>query len=274
MSTLIFTKAVASGNDFIIIDARNKAARFNFKDLTKRLCHRTMGIGADGLLLLEKSKKADVRMRIFNADGSEAEMCGNGARCVAYFVAQTKKNTVVIDTKAGIIKAQVRNDTVQINMTQPRYVKIDFSLMINQHALKVNFINTGVPHVVILCEDVNEIDVARLGRLLRYHRRFQPAGTNINFIEPKTLDEVKVRTYERGVEKETLACGTGSVASAIVYALKLKNTGLVKNDNFSIFVDTASGEQLKVNFNIVQDAIRNVFLEGKVKIICQGEYYA
>lgn len=273
MKTIIFTKAVASGNDFIIIDVRSRAARFNCKEAAQKLCHRTMGIGADGLLVLEKSNKADVRMRIFNADGSEAEMCGNGARCVAYFVAQEKKQkrTIHIGTKAGIIKAHVRNDTVKINMTQPRRVTLNVAVAIRRHTLQVNVINTGVPHVVILCEDVGTINVARLGSLLRYHRRFQPAGTNVNFVEPKRLDAIKVRTYERGVERETLACGTGSVASAIVYALKLKNTGLVKKDDFSVLVETASGEQLKVDFDIAKNTIRNVFLEGAVKIIFRGQ---
>lgn len=275
MSMINFIKVVASGNDFILIDIRKKSARLNLEDISKRLCQRTMGIGADGLLVLEKSKKADVRMRIFNADGSEAEMCGNGARCVAYFVSQAKKKkrTMTIDTKAGIVGAWVRNDMVKINTTQPHCVKIDFSITINHHALKVNFINTGVPHVVILCENINEIDVLGLGRLVRNHRRFQPAGTNVNFVEPRQLDTIRVRTYERGVEAETLACGTGSVASAIVYAIKLKNNGIDKKNSFSIFVDTVSGEKLKVSFDFEDEKIKNVFLEGKAKIVCQGECY-
>ncbi len=275
MSMINFTKVVASGNDFILIDIRKKSVRLNLEDISKRLCQRTMGIGADGLLVLEKSKKADVRMRIFNADGSEAEMCGNGARCVAYFVSQAKKKkrTMTIDTKAGIVGAWVRNDMVKINTTQPHCVKIDFSIAINHHALKVNFINTGVPHVVILCENINEIDVSSLGLLVRNHRRFQPAGTNVNFVEPRQLDTIRVRTYERGVEAETLACGTGSVASAIVYAIKLKNNGIDKKNSFSIFVDTVSGEQLKVSFDLEDEKIKNVSLEGKAKIVCQGECY-
>lgn len=273
MKTLEFSKVVASGNDFILIDCRKNAARFNFTQLAQKLCHRTMGIGADGLLVLEKSKKVDVRMRILNADGSEAEMCGNGARCSAFFVSGGKKNSVTIDTKAGIIKASVRRDTVTIGMTRPSNIKLNFPLLVNQHSLSANFINTGVPHAVIFCDDVSGIDVFKLGRLIRYHRRFSPAGTNVNFVEPRQLNLIRARTYERGVEKETFACGTGSVASAIVYAMKLRAAGLVRENNFIIFVDTASGERLSVRFSLKGNNVVEVFLEGKATIICRGVCY-
>ena len=269
-----FTKMVAAGNDFVVIDSKAGIAESKLKQFAQKVCDRKYGIGADGLLVISKSKKADIRMRIFNADGSEAEMCGNGARCAAFFASQGKKKTLKIDTKAGFLKAEVDKDSVKITMTTPRLIKLNLALAVNQHPLRVNFINTGVPHTVILCDDVSKIKVFEFGRLLRYHRRFQPAGTNVNFIEPKALDVIKVRTYERGVEDETLACGTGSVASAIIYALKLKESGLVKKEDFSIGVDTASGERLQVEFSIKGNSVTNVSLEGKARVICQGVCYA
>ena len=135
-----FTKLVASGNDFILLDLRNKNKIVNLNKITKLICNRKFGIGADGLLVLEKSKKTDVRMRIFNADGSEAEMCGNGARCVAYFIA---KNKISIETKAGVLNAEVNKDNVKINLTEPKNIKLDLTINLNKHPLHVNFVNTG-----------------------------------------------------------------------------------------------------------------------------------
>lgn len=273
---LNFTKLVASGNDFILLDLRNKSAKINLKGIAKNLCSRKFGIGADGLLVLEKSKKATMKMRIFNADGSEAEMCGNGARCAAYFVTHklNARKIISVETKAGLLKAQAHKNNVKINMTAPKNLKLDFIIKINNHPLKVNFINTGVPHAVILCEGIEKIDAHHLGRLIRFHKAFQPQGTNVDFIEPNGLNGIKIRTYERGVEEETLACGTGSVAGAIIYSLKLKDAGLAKENAFNINVITVSGEVLKVNFEIINKKINNVWLEGKANIICSGECYA
>ncbi|MFH1622806.1 MAG: diaminopimelate epimerase [Candidatus Omnitrophota bacterium] len=272
-----FTKLVASGNDFILWDLRKKAKDTNLKNVARLLCSRKLGIGADGLLVLEKSRKANVKMRIFNADGSEAEMCGNGARCVAYFISNIKtesRRQIKIDTKAGVLSAVVSRENVKINMTDPKNIKINSTIRIKKHSLKFNFINTGVPHVVILCEGIEGIKVSSLGRLVRFHNSFKPAGTNVNFVEPVSADKIKIRTYERGVEEETLACGTGSVASAIIYMLKLIKSGLIKNKNiFKVNVETASSEVLKVNFEIIRNKIKNVWLEGKTRIICKGEFY-
>jgi len=272
-----FTKLVASGNDFILLDLRKKPKGINLNNIAKKFCNRKLGIGADGLLVLEKSMRANVKMRIFNADGSEAEMCGNGARCVAYFISRigTKlKKLFKIDTKAGALSAKVSGDNIKINMTEPKNIKIDSAIKINKHSLRFNFVNTGVPHVVILCEEIENIKVSSLGRLIRFHNNFKPAGTNVNFVEPISSDKIKIRTYERGVEEETLACGTGSVASAIIYVLKLIKSGLIKNkDSFNVYVDTVSGEILKVNFEVIKNKIKNVWLEGKARIICKGEFY-
>lgn len=275
MKKIEFIKLVASGNDFILFDLRQKSATLNLKEMAKQICSRKFGIGADGLLVLGSSKKADVKMRIFNADGSEAQMCGNGARCTAYFIAQKRKitNHIEIETKAGILEAKTHKDDIKIKMTDPKNIKLDFMIRLNKHPLRLSFINTGVPHIVILCEEVEEIDVYSLGRLIRYHKRFKPEGSNVNFIEPKGLDHMKIRTYERGVEQETLACGTGSVAAAIIYALKLKKTGLLKENKVCINADTVSGETLRISFDLLKNKIRNIWLEGKARIICKGEYH-
>ncbi|MFC1709189.1 diaminopimelate epimerase [Candidatus Omnitrophota bacterium] len=269
------TKLVASGNDFILLDLRRRMKRLNLKKIAIQLCQRKLGIGADGLLVLEKSRRANVKMRIFNADGSEAEMCGNGARCVVYFLktlAPKGLGLLKIDTQAGMLKAQVLKGDIKINMTDPKGLKLNSILRLKKHALRFNFINTGVPHTVILCEGIEKIDVHSLGRLIRFHKKFKPAGTNVNFVEPVGLNKIKIRTYERGVEEETLACGTGSVAAAIVVALKLKNLGLIKKaGKISCEVSTVSGETLKVYFEIFKNKVVNVWLQGKARIICKGE---
>jgi len=272
MRKINFTKMVASGNDFVVIESSPRSPVSSPQSLAKEICDRKFGIGADGLLVLGKSKVADVRMRIFNADGSEAQMCGNGARCVALYtshkVTRSQCHKVKIETKAGIIGAEINRDKVMIKLTDPKHIKLGIPIKINNRILRVNFINTGVPHVVVFVEGLEKIDVFNLGRQIRYHQRFKPAGTNVNFIEIMDNTSFKIRTYERGVEDETLACGTGSVASAIIVAgaLGYQGTGA---QNFS--VHTQSGEILKVYFNSNHNSISDVWLEGKARIVYKGE---
>jgi len=266
MTKVTFTKMVASGNDFVVLD---RLPRGRPASLVRAICERRYGIGADGLLLLEKSKKADIRMRIFNADGSEAQMCGNGARCAVLWVSRQagiKKSGINLETKAGIITSRILGDKVQIKLTEPRNLKLDFALKINRRALHLSFINTGVPHAVVFSEGLKNIDVLNLGRQLRYHQYFSPGGTNVDFVEPLNRNAIRVRTYERGVEDETLACGTGSVASALIFALKA-------NANNMINVYTKSTEVLKVYFERSGSHFKNVWLEGKARIVYQGAYY-
>jgi len=254
-----FTKMVGSGNDFIVIQGKPSG---NLAALAKRLCDRRFGIGADGLLVLEKSQKADIRMRIFNADGSEAEMCGNGARCAALFSGKKKLRLI---TGAGIVNAEVYGKRVKVEITDPKNIKLDLPIKVNGRLIKVNFINTGVPHTVVFVNGINAIDVRRIGASIRNHPKFKPAGTNVNFMEVKGLNTIRIRTYERGVEDETLACGTGSVACALVFALKNNLDDLVK-------VKTQSGETLKVYFQRVNCKFNNVWLEGGAKIVYNGIY--
>jgi len=280
MTKIAFTKVVASGNDFVVIDSSPLSA-LNCQRLAKKICNRKYGAGADGALLLEKSRKADIRMRIFNADGSEADMCGNGARSAALYYSQhravsTQPSTLKIETKAGIIEARVLKDTVKIKLTDPKEYQKKIPLVIHGRKLKVNFINTGVPHTIVFVQAIEQIDVTNIGREIRYHKYFSPAGTNVNFVEMVNKTTLKARTYERGVEDETLACGTGAAASAIVFALqpaclvgRQAGSSLCKKIN----VITQGGETLKVYFKKEADRISDVWLEGRAKIVYKGEFY-
>jgi diaminopimelate epimerase len=260
---------VATGNDFIVAELR--AGDLGLKNLAKNLCDRKYGVGADGLLILEKSKVADIKMRIFNADGSEAEMCANGARCVALWLSAKHKNKknvgFSIETKSGIIQSEVSGGNVKIKLTDPKNLKLNIPIKINQRNLRVNFINTGVPHTVIFVQGLKNLDVCGLGGKIRYHSHFKPAGTNANFVEVFSNNSIGVRTYERGVEDETLACGTGSAAAALITAQKLQPKKIKK-----IEVSTAGGELLKVYFEKKENKFANVWLEGKARFVYEGKF--
>ncbi|MGE5308334.1 MAG: diaminopimelate epimerase [Deltaproteobacteria bacterium] len=267
---LSFTKMVASGNDFCVID--NRRGAFDPKKLAalaRRMCDRKFGAGADGLLVVERSRRADARMRIFNADGSEAEMCGNGARCFALFLSLNMKmrsGGSTFETKAGIIDSVVKGDIARVRLTDPGAPVFDLPVPVLGRSLHVDSINTGVPHAVVFVEGLSKIDVDSLGRAIRYHERFAPAGTNADFIEITGPDSIAVRTYERGVEGETLACGTGSCASALVANAKF---GVGRD---SVRVRTEGGEELKVFFTRRQGGYTDVRLEGKVAVVYSGTY--
>lgn len=256
---------VASGNDFVIIERHHVTTSPRHSLLAKNICDRKFGAGADGLLILEKSKIADVRMRIFNADGSEAEMCGNGARCAAFYL--RRKSKLEIQTKAGIINSEVKGDNIKIKLTDPGAMRLGIPIMVGTRLLKVNFINAGVPHTVIFVEGLNKIDVVNLGRMIRFHKNFTPKGTNVDFVEVLGKGLIAIRTYERGVEDETLACGTGAVASALLYSLLSTLYSLHK-----INVLTRSGETLKVYLQKNDNKFHDVWLEGKARIVYKGEY--
>lgn len=267
MRQLNFVKMVASGNDFIVIKNSPQSLVRSPQILAKKICNRRYGVGADGVLILEKSKVADFKMRVLNPDGSEAEMCGNGARCVALYAKENKiaANKMRIDTIAGIIEAEVSKDKVKLKMSDPKDIRLNFNISADGKNYKVSFVNTGVPHTVIFVEDLNSWDIKRLGRAIRYHKLFSPRGTNVNFVEVEKGNFIKVRTYERGVEDETLACGTGVTASAII-------SGILKKFKSPITCLTKSGDKLKVCFNRVGDNFKNVYLEGGAKVVFSGQY--
>lgn len=262
-----FTKSVATGNDFIIIDNRKSVLKGDLAGIAKKLCDRFYGAGADGLLLAEKSQMADFKMRIFNSDGSEAEMCGNGSRCIALY-AYTKKiapANMKIETIAGILNVNVQGENVKVKLTDPKDIQWNLCLMIHECPYKVNLANTGVPHVIYFVNDLETVEVKKLGHKIRYHEEFSPHGANVNFVKitDKNKNKIAVRTYERGVEDETLACGTGAVASAIISAEAEKLVSPVT-------VETRSGEVLKVYFESQEGNFKNVYLEGKAKLVYEG----
>jgi len=269
MSLVEFTKMAASGNDFIVLNNlfdQTAVINGDFSRFAKKVCRRRFSIGADGVLVLLPSNKADLKMRIFNADGSEAEMCGNGIRCAALFAHRNgfERKMLEIDTIGGIQKAQVTANSVKFRMPDPKGFVKDISLKSAGKEYIVTFINTGVPHAVHFVKSLEKIDIKELGSAIRHHKRFKPNGTNVNFVEVINKDTLKVRTYERGVEDETLACGTGSAASAIVSAL-------VKGTKRPVYVITRSGNILNVSFNTGKNKkVSELYLEGDASIVYQG----
>lgn len=273
MKTIPFIKMAGAGNDFVIIDAPK--TRMNLKRLAVKVCDRTNGIGADGLMVFDQSARADYRMRIINADGSEAEMCGNGARCMAAYIVRHKrprKKTFTMETLAGILEAKAANEVADVRLSDPEDYRPEIAIDLNDRDVTLHYVDTGVPHVIIYVEGLEGIDVKAIGRPIRNHEEFTPRGTNVNFVEFLEKDLVNCRTYERGVEDETKACGTGSVAAAIVSYLQL-NPGIINKKGARMRVRTRSGEVLRVTFDINECVVNNVHLKGSAKFIARGEYY-
>ena len=262
---LRFTKMNGAGNDFILFDNRAGSIALGPSQIT-RLCDRHRGIGADGVLLLENTtNRADFRMRYFNADGGEAEMCGNGARCFARFANKVggEKAKISFETPAGVISAELKGDLVTLRMTEPTDLRLSIELPMADEKKTVHFINSGVPHVVIPVAKIDDADVRREGAAIRHHQMFSPNGTNVNFIEKRGPNKVAIRTYERGVEDETLACGTGIVASALVFAATEKSSS-------PITVLAKGGDELQVGFENNSNGFSNVTLTGPAEFVFEG----
>ena len=262
---LRFTKMNGAGNDFVLID--NRAGEIDLdRSQIARLCDRHRGIGADGILLLEKaSNNADFRMRYFNADGGEAEMCGNGARCFARFAKKVAgaPEKVSFETPAGVISAALAGDLVTLQMTEPTDLRLNVKLPMAEENNTVHFINSGVPHVVIPVSQIDDVDVPRTGSAIRHHEMFSPKGANVNFIEKHGSNKIAIRTYERGVEDETLACGTGIVASALIFAI-------TENADGPITVISRGGDELQVGFQKTNNHFRSVTLTGPAEFVFEG----
>ena len=232
---LRFTKMHGLGNDFILIDCRDKAVSGQLSlisDLSKRLCHRRFGVGADQVLLLYPSDIADFKMVIFNADGSEVEMCGNGIRCFAKYIWDRKlsdKEALSVETAAGIIRPERCGQMVKVDMGEPvlegRLIPVnidgmvkDFPLIIEDKVFKINVVSMGNPHAVIFVDDVDGFDVKRYGPLIENHGLF-PRRINVEFIQVLDAQRIRMRVWERG-SGETMACGTGASAAAVAASLK------------------------------------------------------
>lgn len=254
-----------AGNDFILFDNRSGDIDLDRNQIAL-LCDRHRGIGADGILLLEKpTNRADFRMRYFNADGGEAEMCGNGARCFARFANKVggRKAKISFETPAGVISSELKGDLVTLRMTEPTDLRLNVDLPMTAEKKTVHFINSGVPHIVIPVPKIDDADVRREGAAIRYHKMFSPNGTNVNFIEKRESNRIAIRTYERGVEDETLACGTGIVASALIFAA-------IEKSSSPITVLARGGDELEVGFEKVEGGFRNVTLTGPAEFVFEG----
>jgi diaminopimelate epimerase len=266
MKKIPFYKMQGSGNDFILIDNRRGALKGrNLKQLARTVCDRHYSVGADGLIVIVPSRRADFKWRFLNADGSEAEMCGNGSRCAARFahLRRIAGRNLRFETRAGIIRAEVKTGAVKVQLTDATGLRKDIRIPLGSGARSGHFINTGVPHVVYLTDRLESEDVAGVGRATRFHPLFSPAGTNANFMQVLGPSRIAIRTYERGVEGETLACGTGAVAGALIAG----SLGLVSSP---VDVITRSGEKLVVSFRREGDSFADLHLEGGAEVICEG----
>jgi diaminopimelate epimerase len=267
-----FQKMNGAGNDFVMID--NREGRLKPDGNTVRaLCDRKRGIGGDGMILIEKDESADFRMRYFNSDGGEAPMCGNGARCAAVFAREIglgeragDELRLTFTTGAGPLRAVVRGDRVRISMTDAVKYEGPLSLRVPGGQEIVHVIDTGVPHAVCVEEDwsrLGDADVVERGRRIRCHERFAPEGVNVDFVHIRGDGRAGIRTYERGVENETLACGTGAVAAAVVLA-RLALAGP------PVDLLTQGGDLLRVSFSPTADGAGNVLLEGPATVNFEG----
>ena len=263
---LNFTKMNGAGNDFVMLDNRDGKLALD-KAQIARLCDRHRGVGADGVLVVEPAQNgADFRMRYYNADGGEAEMCGNGARCFGRFAQRVsgKAGDISFETMAGKITAQFIGDDVRIQMSEPHSVRLNASLDSGGEVLTVHSINTGVPHAVVFVEDLDDVDVRRFGSGLRYHTHFAPKGANAHFVQQIGPQTIAIRTYERGVEDETLACGTGMVACALIFH---ELTGAAS----PIGVKVRGGETLEIAFHQDGKIYRGVTLTGPADFVFDGQ---
>lgn len=253
-----------ASNDFILIDDRDCKFPASDRDWVVGIARRRTGVGCEGVILIQPSDKADFRMRFYNPDGGEVEMCGNGARCIARLANDlgVASQNMTIDTVAGILQAEAMGDSVRLGMTTPFDLLLEKKLS-GDNSLVYNSLNTGVPHVVIIVDDLDECDVIGLGNMIRYHQDFSPAGTNVNFIKVQEPNSIRIRTYERGVEAETLACGTGMVAASLI-AAKLDLVEAPVN------VSSSSGDVLTVDFKIHGDEFKNVTLLGPAVYVFEG----
>jgi diaminopimelate epimerase len=251
-----FYKYQGTGNDFIVINNFTGEYKEPSTGLIQKMCDRKFGIGADGLMFIEKSSVADFKLTFFNPDGSES-FCGNGSRCAVKFVCDVHlihKTEMSFEAFDGVHQAKIKVDTVSITMRDVNEVEQDVNGI---------FINTGSPHLVIVKDNVDEVKIMEEGSKLRYNKIYEPIGTNVNFLQVVDAG-IKIRTYEKGVENETLSCGTGVTAAALVYASLYKT-----NSNVNVMT---KGGKLNVSFAQNNNSFTNVKLEGPAEFVFKGFY--
>lgn len=262
INLLKFTKLSATGNDFILIDNRDGKLSGDEHDFFHQICQRRQSVGADGILLIENSDQYHFSLRYFNSDGHIGEMCGNGARAVAYyaFSQQLAPADMKFDVLGVVYQAIVEDNWVKLYMPAPVEIREYPKVVDETDFQEGGYLNVGVPHYVLFVEDVEKVDVEKIGRKYRYHQAFQPWGTNTNFVQIIDKNHLKIRTYERGVEEETLACGTGTISAAILAKFQ-------KIIDLPVTVQ-ARGGLLRVNFD---NDMTKILLEGQAKILYYGE---
>ena len=269
-----FSKYHGGGNDFVVVDDREETFDHLDKHLIQKICHRNFGVGADGILLLQNSSKAKYKMRIFNSDGSEAPSCGNGLSCFSRFIKdKILKNsdleevldfhqTFSIETKAGLVKSIIKKNKVTLLMQDPKILKKKQRIYIKDKHFDICLIDSGVVHAVVFVDDIT-LDISILGKEIRNHSYFEPHGTNVNFAKINT-DHIQIRTFEKGIEAETLCCGTGAIATAIA--------AYVHHKMFSpITLRFLSGD-LIVTFEEKRGNVINTKLTSNVNYVYSGEF--
>ncbi|MBN2143660.1 MAG: diaminopimelate epimerase [Candidatus Aureabacteria bacterium] len=267
MRSIFFTKMSGTGNDFILIDNREPVFPDGDTDCIRHLCNRKKGIGADGIILVEKSVSLDFKMRIINPDGSEVSMCGNGARCAFVFARMLglAKDISSLETLAGEVKASMQGNLIRLNMGNPKDYRRMGSLVLGGEHMDVFYVNTGVPHAVVFVQDVLRFPVVEMGRMVRHHELFMPEGTNCNFVEILGKSAIRVRTYERGVEDETCSCGTGTCAGAIEAVLE-------KGLAWPVSSTTLLDDKLIVDSNLERgNPFQDFYLIGPVDVCFTGK---
>lgn len=264
--TLIrFTKMSGAGNDFVVIDNRSSSVPEPISEVVRSMCERRRGVGADGLILVETPKGDEhFYMRYYNSDGGEADLCGNGARCVAHFAHALglAPQRMLFVSRAGRHEAEVSDEAVSVTMPRPHEAPRNIEVPFESGRTRVTFLTVGVPHVVVFCEDVKRVNVDGEGKRIRFDAAVGQDGANANFVQVEGDDRILLRTYERGVENETLACGTGATASAIAACAE----GLVKSP---VAVETTGGDILRVHG---ADGVGELRLEGPAEVVFDGVY--
>ncbi len=255
-----------AGNDFVVADNRDQKITLTAEQ-AKRICDRHRGVGADGVMFLVpcESGKANWAWDFFNSDGSRAEMCGNGARCFARFIQKVvgAEDEITFETMAGVITANFQGERVTVSLTAPKDLRLNELVSLKSGTTTVHSLNTGVPHSVIFVEDADQAMVQSIGAEVRHHEHFSPKGTNVNFVQILGSNCIRVRTFERGVEGETLACGTGVTASALISAT-------LRNFTSPVQVQVAGGDVLEVSFKKAGDEFSDVCLSGPAEFVYEG----
>jgi len=262
-----FTKMNGAGNDFVLLDGRARQWKLESGQIA-RICDRHAGVGADGLIVLRPGAagRADWAWDFYNSDGGNAEMCGNGARCFARFVQRLTgaARDITFETRAGIITASFQGERVTVSLTPPRDLRLNQTVSLRGGKITLHSVDTGVPHAVVYVPDADRAMVQTLGAEIRGHAHFAPRGTNVNFVQLGGAGAIRVRTYERGVEGETLACGTGVTAAALISAELHQFTSPVR-------VRVQGGDWLEVGFEKKDGQFANVRLTGPADFVFEGK---